>query len=183
VRAIHVILASTRRTPSECLDARIKACNYLNHIMARMEAIEAGVDDAVLLDPAGNIAEATGANIFVVQGQTVSTPPVGNVLEGITRALVMETARDLGFSVQERTLTPYDLFTSDEVFLTSTFGGVTPVGKVASRVIGDGTPGTVTMQLRKVVYALRDNEVADFASAGGAAGHGLQARKQTKAEG
>lgn len=158
IRAIEVIVASTRRTPSECLDARIKACNYLNHIMARMEAIEAGVDDAVLLDVEGHVAEATAANLFVVQGQVLSTPGVGNILEGITRTVVMETASDLGYAVRERDLTPYDLFTSDEVFLASTFGGVTPVGKVAGRVIGDGKPGSVTMKLREAVHALRDNE-------------------------
>ncbi|HZU12508.1 MAG TPA: branched-chain-amino-acid transaminase [Chloroflexota bacterium] len=158
VRAIEVILAATRRTPSECLDARIKACNYLNHIMARMEAIEAGVDDAVLLDIEGNVAEATAANLFVVRGSVVSTPPVGNVLEGITRSVVMEVAGELGYRVEERDLTPYDLYTSDEIFLASTFGGITPVGKVTGRVIGDGRPGPITMQVRERVHALRDNQ-------------------------
>ena len=102
VKAITVILASTRRTPSEALDARVKSCNYLNHILARLEAIEAGADDAILLDTNGYIAEATAANIFVVQRSMLATPPVGNILEGITRATVIDVARERGHTVLER---------------------------------------------------------------------------------
>jgi branched-chain amino acid aminotransferase len=157
VRAITVILASTRRTPSESVDARIKACNYLNHILARLEAIEAGVDDAILLDTNGYIAEATASNIFVVEHDVLATPPIGNVLEGVTRATVIDIARERGHTVLERQLSPYDMFTADEVFLASTFGGLTPVGKVAGRLIGDGEPGPMTLQLRGIVHAMRDN--------------------------
>jgi branched-chain amino acid aminotransferase len=157
VKAITVILASTRRTPSESLDARVKACNYLNHILARLEAIEAGADDAILLDTNGYIAEATAANIFVVQRSVLATPSVGSILEGITRATVIDVARERGRTVLERQLTPYDVFTADEVFLASTFGGLTPVSKVAGRLIGDGKPGALTLQLRDIVHAMRDN--------------------------
>ncbi len=158
VRAITVILASVRRIPSEAIDARIKACNYINHILARFEAIDAGADDAILLDTHGYVAEATAANVFAVYSENILTPPLGNILEGITRATVMDIARELKYTVLERHLTPYDLFVADEVFLTSTFGGVIPVGKVAGRTIGNGNPGPITLRLRTIIHAMRDGK-------------------------
>ncbi len=158
IPTIAVIMAATRRVPSESLDARVKSCNYLNHIMARYEAIEANVNDAILLDTNGYIAEATASNVFVVQHNVIATPSIGNILAGITRATVIEVARGLKYTVVERNLTPYDVFTADEVFLTSTFGGVIPVSKVAGRVIACGEAGPVTLQLRGSLQTLRDNK-------------------------
>lgn len=151
---LRCVIASTRRTPPVCLDARIKANNYLNQILARMEAINAGVDDVIMLDIQNFVAELPSRNIFVARGGEVATPRAHNVLNGITREVVMDLARRHGWPVEERDLAPYDLYIADEVFTTSTAGGVKAIVEIDGRRIGDGRSGPIARTLGEQYEAL-----------------------------
>jgi branched-chain amino acid aminotransferase len=157
---ITLTIASTRRIPPVCLDPRVKANNYLNHIVAKWEAIAAGADDALLLDVDGNVAELGSANVFAVKGTTVATPLPRNILAGITRAVVLRLAREGalgdGIGVEERDLAPYDLYTADEVFVVGTGTGVACVREIDGRSIGAGRIGPVTDQAREAYEAFVD---------------------------
>lgn len=146
-QGIRVKTVSIRRIPDECLFSKVKSVNYQNHVLARMEANEAGYDDAVELTTDGYVAEAPGYNVFVVKGGALYTPPE-NILMGITRQTVIELAEEKGIAVHEQRFGPFDLYNADEVFFSSTAGGVFPVLEVDGRVIGDGEPGPVTVQMR-----------------------------------
>ncbi len=116
-----LIIASTRRLSPDGLDPRIKSLNYLNHILARMEASHAHADEAILLNAQGHVTEGSTDNIFIVSNKKLLTPPVTDgALEGITRELIFEIANEHGFGCGEKTLSPYDLYTADECFLTGT---------------------------------------------------------------
>lgn len=139
-----LITASTRKLGPAGLDPRIKSLNYLSNIMARMEATAAGADEAVMLNSAGNVAEGTVVNIFIVNGAVLSTPPPDEgALEGITRGAVMEVARRLGMEVLQKRLAPYDMYTADEIFLTGTGAGLVPVRRIDGRDVGRGAPWPV----------------------------------------
>jgi branched-chain amino acid aminotransferase len=157
---ITLTIASTRRIPPVCLDPRVKANNYLNHIVAKWEAIAAGADDALLLDVDGNVAELGSANVFAVQGTRVATPLPRNILAGITRAVVLRLAREGalggGIAAVERDLAPYDLYTADEVFVVGTGTGVTCVREIDGRTIGSGRIGPVTERAREGYEAFVD---------------------------
>ena len=130
------IIASTRRLPADGLDGRIKSLNYLNNILARMEANQAGVDEAILLNQNGCVAEGSAANIFVVRDGHLFTPcPTDGALQGITGSVVMELAADKKIPVTTCALTPYDLYTADECFLTGTGAELIPVREVDSRLL------------------------------------------------
>ncbi|MFI0480721.1 aminotransferase class IV [Actinomadura sp. 9N215] len=148
---VKLAIASTRRTPPICLEPRVKSNNYLNHIVAKLEAIAAGADDALMLDLDGNIAELPVANIFVRHGDVLSTPPSNGILAGITRAtilrLVAEGAAGPGMRVAERVMAAYDLFTAEEAFIVGTGTGVAFVESIDGRRIGDGAAGPVTKRL------------------------------------
>ena len=146
---LNVATVKMRKTPPICFEPRVKSLNYLTNILARLEAIEANADEAILLDIHGFIAEGTGDNIFIVKSGALYTPSSQNILEGITRSTIIEIAEENSIEVMEKNLTPYDLITADEVFLTSTTGGVIPVSTVDRNTIGDGTIGKVTESLRK----------------------------------
>jgi len=139
-RGLRVKTAAVRRPPADVLDPRVKSLNYLNLVLARLEARSAGVDEALLLDVHGHVCEAPGANIFTVRGDTLSTPD-HDILEGVTRATVMDLARARGWTVRERAIDLYDVYTADEVFLCSTAIGLLPVISVDGRTIGSGVPG------------------------------------------
>ncbi len=147
-RGMAVVTVPTRRTGTDQLNPRIKSLNYLNNILAKIEANSAGVAEAVMLNAEGQVVECTGDNIFVVRGGILRTPPpwVG-ILEGITREVVMDIARDAGVPVREEVLTRFDLWTADECFLTGTAAEVIPVVRCDERVIGSGEPGPVTVEL------------------------------------
>jgi branched-chain amino acid aminotransferase len=132
--------AAIRRPPGQVLDAHIKSLNYLNLILAKLEAKAAGADQALMLDIHGHICEAPGFNIFVVKDKVLRTP-ARDILVGITRETVLEMAPGLGFSTQECDLELYDAYTADEIFLSSTAGGLLPVVELDGRKIGDGRPG------------------------------------------
>ena len=138
--------AGVRKVPSESFEARVKSLNYLNNVMARIEAVESGFDEAVLLDVRGFVAEAPGENVFVVKDGALKTPKAHNVLDGITRKVVLEIAEREGIPAEEADLTLYDLYTADECFLTSSFSRVHAVAEVDGRPIP--APGPITNRLR-----------------------------------
>ncbi|MCG8085125.1 MAG: branched-chain-amino-acid transaminase [Candidatus Thiodiazotropha taylori] len=144
---VKLIIASTRRLPNDGLDSRIKSLNYLNQILARMEANEAGADEAVLLNQAGRVAEGTTENLFIVVEGRLLTPPVTEgALDGITRKLVIQLAQQNGVSVTESPLTSYDLYNADECFLTGTGAELIPVRKIDGRKV-NSCPGPVFKEL------------------------------------
>ena len=147
-KGLEVITVPTRRNGPEGVNPRIKSLNYLNNIMAKIEAGIAGVSEAILLNQEGYVAECTGDNIFLVKNGVLKTPAIHvGMLEGVTRNEVIKLAKKAGITVEETTFTRYDLFVADEVFLTGTAAEVVPVSKIDSRVIGSGKPGPVFNQL------------------------------------
>ena len=150
---LSIVTLGTIRNHTESINPQIKSLNYLNNILAKIEAINAGCMEAVMLNAQGFVAEATGDNIFVVSGNTLMTPPTWcGTLEGITRNVVMKLADDAGMDVRESVLTRHELYTADEVFLTGTAAEVIPVVNIDRRSIGSGTPGPVTRRLAKVFH-------------------------------
>ncbi len=151
---LRIIIASTRKNSPDCLSPRIKSMNYLNNILAKIEAIGAGVSESLMLDKNGFLTECTSENIFLVKNRVLYTPTaVVGILEGITRSVVMELAQRAGIEVQMAFLTPHDLYTSDESFVTGTGAEILPVVEVGHRKIGDGRVGPITRQL---LTAFRD---------------------------
>lgn len=145
---IRAVVAVVRKTPTSSLESRVKANHYLNSILARWQAIDAGADEAILLDARGCVTEGTGDNLFAVCRGTLVTPPALNVLEGITRETVLELAPRVPIPCDVRDLTPYDLYTAEEVFLTSTVVGVMPIVELDGRRIGSGAGGPVARRLQ-----------------------------------
>ena len=156
---LRMMIASTRKIPSDCLSPRVKSMNYLNNILAKMEAIGAGLSEAIMLDKNGFLTECTSENIFLVKKRVVYTPTaVVGILEGVTRSVVMELAQRLGFDVQMSFLAPHDVYTADESFVTGTGAEIIPVVEVDGRPIGDGHVGPVTKELYKHFRELTKNE-------------------------
>ena len=150
---IRVVIASTRRLPPDGLDPRIKSLNYLNHVLARIEASQAGADEAILLNAQGRVAEGSADNVFVVRDGHLLTPPVTDgALAGITRGLVLELARGAGIGAREESLAPYDLYTADECFLTGTGAELIPVAEIDGRRPGQ-CPGPVYRRLEQAFRA------------------------------
>ncbi|HEY7681694.1 MAG TPA: branched-chain-amino-acid transaminase [Gemmatimonadales bacterium] len=148
-QGLTLITAGTPINHREALSPRVKSLNYLNHILAKIEATSAGADDAIMLDASGHIAEATGMNLFVWKQNTLYTPAVyAGLLRGVTRDTIIEIAEEAGYRVEERLLNRYDLYTADEAFLTGTAAEVAPIRMVDSRVIGAGMAGPVTKDIR-----------------------------------
>lgn len=142
-----VIIASTRRLSADGLDPRIKSLNYLNHILARMEANHVGADEAILLNREGRVAEGSADNVFVVKNNILLTPPVTEgALDGITRGVVLEIARKLNITAREIPIAPYDLYTADECFLTGTGAELIPVREIDGRAVTQ-CPGPVFSQI------------------------------------
>jgi branched-chain amino acid aminotransferase len=143
-----VITVPTRRNAPEGVNPRIKSLNYLNNILAKIEANIAGVPEAIMLNQEGYVTECTGDNIFCVRNGIIKTPAAHlGILEGVTRNEVIKLAQRRNIPVFETTFTRYDLFVSDEVFLTGTAAELIPVNKIDNRVIGNGKPGPVFNQL------------------------------------
>lgn len=154
-----IIIAATRRLGADGLDPRIKSLNYLNHILARMEATHAGADEAILLNSAGRVAEGSADNIFIVKKGELLTPPViEGALDGITRQVVLELAKSVGIKFHETPLAPYDLFIADECFLTGTGAELIPVGYVDGRKVPQ-CPGPIYQHLAAAFKALVEREV------------------------
>ncbi|MDN5347596.1 MAG: branched-chain amino acid aminotransferase [Clostridia bacterium] len=147
-KGLELVTLGTRRNAPDALDPRIKSLNYLNNILAKIEATRAGAPEGLFLNREGYVAEATGDNIFIIKGGRLLTPPPeAGLLEGITRNTVMQLAAEQGIPVQEKMLTRHDVYTADECFLTGTAAEVIPVVRVDARPIGDGRPGPITKEL------------------------------------
>lgn len=160
-RGAKVMIAATRRLAADGLDPRIKSLNYLNPILARMEANQAGADEAILLNGAGRVAEGTADNIFVVRRGQLLTPPASEgALAGVTRAVVIELAIAAGIPVAEMPLTLYDLYGADECFLTGTAAELVPVAEIGGRAVGS-CPGSLFLELERRFRELIEFESAD----------------------
>jgi len=145
---LDIITAVTMRNHPNAVNPRLKSLNYLNNILAKIEAIDAGTLEAVMLNHLGYVAECTGDNIFIVRDGRLYTPPIAaGILEGITRDEIIDIARVFKIEVREENLTRQDLYTADECFLTGTAAEVVPVVRIDKRTIGDGKPGAVTKRL------------------------------------
>jgi branched-chain amino acid aminotransferase len=154
-KGLTVLTAATPINHRESLSPRIKSLNYLPHILAKVEGIAAGVDEIIMLDSSGYVAEASGMNVFAVTNGTLKTPPpYAGILRGVTRDAVIELAREATFAVEEVPMNRYDLYTADEMFFTGTAAEIVGVTKLDGRVIGSGVPGPVTKQLAKRFKAL-----------------------------
>jgi len=147
-KGLELVTVGTVRNLPEAINPRIKSLNYLNNVLAKIEALNAGVMECIMLNAQGFVAEASGDNVFAVRGERILTPPSWcGALEGITRGVVMELAREMGYDVSEEILTRYDLYTADEVFLTGTAAEIIGVSRIDRRTIGNGRPGPVTRRL------------------------------------
>jgi branched-chain amino acid aminotransferase len=147
-KGLEIVTVSTARNHPAALNPRIKSLNYLNNILAKIEGLQAGCIEALMLNHKGEVAECTGDNIFLVrQGRLLTPPTEAGILEGITRDAVIELAVESGVTVRETPLTKHDVYIADECFLTGTAAEVIPVVKVDSRTIGDGVPGPITRDL------------------------------------
>ncbi len=154
-RGMEIVTVPTTRNLHSAVNPAIKSLNYLNNILAKIEANIAGVEEAVMLNAEGYVAECTGDNLFIVKNGELQTPPLSaGALYGITRATVMDLAREAGIKVTEPNLTRYDLFNAEECFLTGTGAEIVPVVKVDGRVIGSGRPGDLTRMLTERYHAL-----------------------------
>jgi len=147
-KGLNMVTCATRRTAAAALSPRIKSLNYLNNVLAKIEAQQAGAAEGVMLNEQGYVAECTGDNLFILKGGRLYTPPVNaGILEGVTRRVAFELAEKNGFVVEERDLTRYDIITADECFLTGTAAEIIPAVELDRRLIGNGQPGPVTLKL------------------------------------
>jgi branched-chain amino acid aminotransferase len=158
-RGLDMITSSYRRPTADVLDVRVKSLNYLGSVLPKLEARQRGADEALLLNPRGHVAEAAVANLFVLRGRHLYTPPASDgCLEGINREAVMELAAAQGLRVEERSLGRADLFAADEVFLTGSGAGVVAVRSLDQRPLGPGKRGPVTAELAAAHRALAERD-------------------------
>ncbi|HTR43453.1 MAG TPA: branched-chain-amino-acid transaminase [Pseudomonadales bacterium] len=156
-RGMEIVTVPTVRNLHSAVNPAIKSLNYLNNILAKIEANNAGVEEAVMLNAEGFVAECTADNLFIVKNGEIFTPPLSaGALYGITRQTVIELARQNGMKVSEPNLTRYDLFCADECFLCGTGAEIMPVIKIDNRVIGTGKPGNITRNLVSEYHALTE---------------------------
>lgn len=152
----RAMIASTRALPVQCLDPKIKSLSRLHFDLAMLQGKAAGMDVTIMLDLDGHVTEGPGFNVFVVKGGELVSPPEG-ILMGITRQTVFELAAEHRLPAREAHLSAYDLYTADEVFLTSTAGGIMPLVEIDGRPIGDGKPGPVSQTIHGLYWALRES--------------------------
>ena len=169
-QGLELITVATQRNVPEALNPQIKSLNYLNNILAKIEAITAGYEEAIMLSSSGYVTECTGENLFIVSvkggsaprsgrgggkdKQLLTPPPYIGVLRGITRQTVMELGKELRLQVREELLTRHDLFNAQECFLTGTAAEIVPVVKIDGRAIGAGAPGAITKKLQRAFHQL-----------------------------
>ncbi|MFN3384616.1 MAG: aminotransferase class IV, partial [Archaeoglobaceae archaeon] len=146
-KGLKAVTVAVRRVSYDALPPNIKSLNYLNNILAKIEANAKGGDEAIILDKDGFISEGSGDNIFIVKNGKIVTPPTINNLKGITREVTIEIIKKLGIPFEERNIGLYDLYTADEVFVTGTAAEIAPIVEIDGRKIGDGKPGKVTKLL------------------------------------
>jgi branched-chain amino acid aminotransferase len=154
-QGLTIITSSVQRNHPAALSPRIKSLNYLNNILAKIEGMQAGCVEALMLNHKGEVAECTGDNIFLVRNRVLQTPPLdAGILEGVTRNAVLDIAREVGIETREMALTKHDVYIADECFLTGSAAEVIPVVKVDSRTIGSGKPGPITLDLKERFHKL-----------------------------
>lgn len=147
---LRLITVPTPRNIPEALNPQIKSLNYLNNILAKIEAINSGYEEALMFTASGYVAECTGDNIFIVRDNALITPPAYlGILKGITRAAVMDIGKRIGLEAREEVLTRHNLFTAEECFLTGTAAEIVPVISIEKRIVGSGKPGKITLKLMK----------------------------------
>lgn len=152
---LNVITAGTPIPHRESLSPRVKSLNYLAHVMAKVEGIQAGADEVLMLDSSGHVAEGSGQNVFVVKDGTLRTPPAyAGILKGVTRDAVIELASQAGYEVEQTIINRYDLYTADEAFFTGTASEIVAIRQLDGRIIGSGRAGPVTRDLRARFQAL-----------------------------
>jgi branched-chain amino acid aminotransferase len=149
-KGLEIVTASTIRNHPAALNPRIKSLNYLNNIMAKLEGLQAGCIEALMLNHKGEVAECTGDNVFIVKRGTLLTPPKdAGILEGVTRNAVLDLARAVSIPTAELPITRHDIYVADECFLTGSAAEVIPVVKIDSRAIGDGSVGPITKRMMR----------------------------------
>lgn len=153
---LSMVVSSLRRVPNESTSTRVKSCNYLNHVLMRLEANQCGADEALELDCEGYVCEAPGYNVFVVKKGVLSTP-ADNILRGITRETVLGLAADAGITTLIGRVDVFDAYTADEAFLSSTAGGIVPIARLDGRVIGSGRRGPITELIQERYQALLES--------------------------
>lgn len=160
---LEVVTCSTRRPAPAALSPQVKSLNYLNNVMAKVEAIKAGAQEGLMLNEQGYVAECTGDNVFVIKNGEIKTPPVSDgSLDGITRQVIFELAESLQIPLRECTMTRYDLYVADEIFLTGTAAEVIPLVKLDARDIGDGKPGEISKKMISAFRKLATSEGAEI---------------------
>lgn len=163
-KGLSIVTVSTRRNIPEALSPQVKSLNYLNNILAKLEAINFDSEEALMLSSDGLVAECTGDNIFIIKDKTLITPPTTvGVLDGITRQAALELSSKLKLKTKETLMTRYDLFNADEVFLTGTAAEIIPVVKIDGRIIGEGKPGKSTLSLIKEFHKITKTEGVRYA--------------------
>jgi branched-chain amino acid aminotransferase len=157
-KGLTAVTVGIRRNSPDALPPNIKSLNYLNNILAKIEANVKGGDEAIILDIHGNISEGSGDNIFAVKNNRIITPPTLNNLRGITRMAAIELARNGGIEVSETNIGLFDVYTADEVFVTGTAAEIAPITKIDGRLIADGKPGKITKKLMVAFKELTKTE-------------------------
>jgi branched-chain amino acid aminotransferase len=147
-KGLSIVTVATRRSNPASLNPAVKSLNYLNNVMARIEANLASADEALMLNDAGNVAECTADNVFIIKHDRIFTPPItAGALQGITRSVVFDIAGEFDLKVVEADFTRHDIFVADECFLTGTAAEIVPVVKADGRIIGNGKPGPITTRI------------------------------------
>jgi branched-chain amino acid aminotransferase len=157
-KGLVAVSVSVRRNDASALPPNVKSLNYLNNILAKIEANYKGGDEAIIFDTNGYVAEGSGDNIFVVKNGIVITPPTLNNLRGITREVVLEIAQSMGITVKEQNMGYFDLYAADEVFVTGTAAEVGPITVIDGRKIGTGRPGPITRQFIAAFKTITETE-------------------------
>jgi branched-chain amino acid aminotransferase len=165
-QGVRIKIASWRRNSQNSMPAAAKATGqYINSVLAKVESLKAGYDEAIMLNEAGFITDGSGENVFVVRDGVLTTPPTqAGCLDGITRGSVMTIARDLGYDVHEENLVRTDLYNADEVFFTGTAAELTPIREVDDRVVGEGHRGPITKELQGEFFSATKGETERYAS-------------------
>ena len=157
-KGLKAVTVSIRRNPAEALPPNVKSLNYLNNILAKIEANYKGGDEAIFFDTNGYISEGSGDNLYIVKNGEIITPPTLNNLRGITRMVLLEIAKSLSIPIKEQNIGYFDLYTADEMICTGTAAEVAPITWVDGRVIGSGKPGPVTRQLMGAFKTVTESE-------------------------
>ena len=162
-QGIRAKISSFTRHHVNIMMTKTKTCgNYVNSILAKLEVVKAGYDEAIMLDTEGYVCEATGENIFIIRDKVLKTPPLTSVLPGITRDSIITLAQDLGYKVEEKRFTRDELYIADEAFFSGTAAEVTPIREVDDRQIGEGKPGPLTQKIQKLYFDVVKGKIEKY---------------------